>query len=93
MLVPTIDGTKGSARSLRARRWGGSRLASCLLLTAFTRDHGKTRSLGHRSGHNLGHGAGERVSDAYRGSPSGFPSMGYRGAKDGRDRREEFGSG
>jgi hypothetical protein len=50
MLVPIIDGTKGR-QDRCSRRAGGSRLASCLLLTAFrTRDHGKARSLGHRSG-------------------------------------------
>jgi hypothetical protein len=50
MLVPIIDGTKGR-QDLGSRRAGGSRLASGLLLTAFrTRDHGKARSLGHRSG-------------------------------------------
>jgi hypothetical protein len=45
-----IDGTKGR-QDRCSRRAGGSHLASCLLLTAFrTRDHGKARSLGHRSG-------------------------------------------
>ena len=45
-----MNGTKG--REDRCpRRAGGSRLACSLLLTAFrTRDHGKARSLGHRSG-------------------------------------------
>ena len=84
MLVLIIDGTKGR-QDRCSRRAGGSRLASCLLLTAFrTRDHGKARSLGHRSGSGtiLGH-ACERISDAYRGSPSGFPPTGYRG----RERR------
>src|SRR6516225_9847551 len=46
MLVPIIDGTKGR-QDRCSHRAGGSRLASCLLLTAFrTRDHGKARSRG-----------------------------------------------
>ena len=68
MLVPIIDGTKGR-QDRCSRRAGGSRLASCLLLTAFrTRDYGKRAA--HRSGSGtIGHGA-RGISDAYRGSPS-----------------------
>ena len=43
---------------------------------------GKPRSLGHGSfRHNLGHGACERISDAYRGSSSGFPATGLSGSR------------
>ena len=65
---------------------------------------GKPRSLGHGSfRHNLGHGACERISDAYRGSSSGFPATELSGSRRRRERVqlsgagdtpcEEFGSG
>jgi hypothetical protein len=85
MLVPINDRNKGSARSLVEPHWWqppGLLPAPDGFSNSRPRK-GAQSGAPLRFGHNLGHGAGERISDAYRGSPSGFPPTGLSGvAKD-----------
>jgi hypothetical protein len=84
LLVPIIDGTKGR-QDRCSRRAGGSRLASCLLLTAFrTRAHGKARSLRHRSGSGtiLARGVQAYIRCLPRPSQATYLDVGSRAVKD-----------
>jgi hypothetical protein len=81
MLVPIIDGTKG-----RQDRYARAALPPGLLPAPDGPSNSRPRKSAQSGaplqfGHNLGHGAGGRISDAYRGSPSGFPPSGLSGSR------------